>query len=1145
MSVKLSVRWLTHLLGRIPLRVILIVPFTVQIFGTVGLIGWLSYRNGQSAVTSLADQLRNQISGQIAQTLTHYLELPHTINHLNQDILDLGLLEVNDLTGLQLHFWRQMQKFDQISYIYFGNEQGEYIGIERWEDGVFRVEVTDENTNRDGYTYLADEQGNRQELVKITPSYDPRKRPWYTVPRSTGQSRWSEIYAYYSEPKLTISANRPYFNPEGELKGVLGADLVLADISDFLRSLTLTPSGKTFILETSGELVATSTEELPFLIDEQQNPQRLDAKASQDLVTQKTSEFLSQYFGNLRYIKASQNLDFTLNQETQYIQVVPFSDPRGINWIIVVVVPESDFMAEINANRRTTILLSLGALIVAVILGIITTRWITQPILDLKQAASSLSEGDFSPTVELDRTDELGVLAAAFNRMAHQLQESFHVLEEKNTELQQLNRLKDEFLANTSHELRTPLNGIIGLAESLIDGATGELPEETKTNLAMISASGQRLSNLVNDLLDFSKLRHHRLELQVRSVNLKSIAQMVLNLSRPLVQGKPLELQNKITDDLPLAAADENRLQQILYNLIGNAIKFTKKGEVCISAKVLTTDEAIAIEYQDYLADLIQPDSCLAITISDTGIGIPTDKVERIFEAFEQGDGSTARAYGGTGLGLAVTQQLVELHGGKITVTSQVNVGSKFTFTLPIALDQKLSSSGENFSKTQGNILSKLTENESSEVTASELSLLVSEIQSITTNEREEMEEELKILIVDDEPVNLQVLKNNLSLQSYSITQATDGLEALRIIENGFVPDLMLLDVMMPRMTGYEVSQKIREKFSASELPIVMLTAKNQVTDLVEGFGAGANDYLTKPFSKNELLARIKTHIKLAKITAAYGRFVPHDFLHFLGYESIIDVKLGDHIQKEMSILFTDIRSFTTLSEGMSPEENFNFINRYLSLVSPAIRDNNGFIDKYIGDAIMALFTQSVNDAVQGAIALQGRVKVFNQEQCDRGYPPITIGVGVHTGTLMLGTIGEKQRMESTVIADAVNLASRLEGLTKLYHASILISGTVFSQLTDIGQYDYRFVDRVRVKGKNAPVAVFEVFNGDDPPQRNLKKQTKTQFEQAVVLFYQGHLTEAESLLQDIAEINPEDGLVQFYLQRVSRGQMGELIMEN
>ncbi|MCZ0904476.1 response regulator, partial [Microcoleus sp. HI-ES] len=166
------------------------------------------------------------------------------------------------------------------------------------------------------------------------------------------------------------------------------------------------------------------------------------------------------------------------------------------------------------------------------------------------------------------------------------------------------------------------------------------------------------------------------------------------------------------------------------------------------------------------------------------------------------------------------------------------------------------------------------------------------------------------------------------------------------------------------------VCEKIREKFTAIEVPIVMLTAKNQVSDLVQGFDAGANDFLTKPFVKNELLARIKTHIRLAKINAAYGRFVPHDFLRFLGHESIVDVRLGDQIQKEMTVLFSDIRSFTTISEAMTPQENFNFINSYLSRVSPVIRAHQGFIDKYIGDAIMALFPESADDAVRAAVEM-------------------------------------------------------------------------------------------------------------------------------------------------------------------------------
>ncbi|HEY9710947.1 MAG TPA: response regulator, partial [Oculatellaceae cyanobacterium] len=391
--------------------------------------------------------------------------------------------------------------------------------------------------------------------------------------------------------------------------------------------------------------------------------------------------------------------------------------------------------------------------------------------------------------------------------------------------------------------------------------------------------------------------------------------------------------------------------------------------------------------------------------------------------------------------------------------------------------------------------------------------------------------------IVDDEPVNLQVLANNLSLEHYAITQANNGLEALEIIERGFQPDLVLLDVMMPRMTGYEVCKKLRERFLAIELPIVMLTAKNQTSDLVEGFIAGANDYITKPFSKNELLARIKTHIRLAKINAAYGRFVPHDFLRFLGYESIVDVKLGDHVKKDMTILFSDIRSFTTLSEGMTPEENFNFINSFLSRVSPVIRAHNGFIDKYIGDAVMALFPESADDAVRGAIAMQKQLFLYNEHRQNNGYVPIAIGIGLHTGSLMLGTIGEQERMESTVISDAVNLASRLEGLTKLYGAGILISGQTLTYLDSSQNYGYRFVDRVRVKGKQAPVAVFEVYDGDEELLKQLKTQTKSNFEKAVFLYFQQEFAQAQEIFQDILQINPQDKAAVLYVKRCEKSQ--------
>jgi two-component system sensor histidine kinase ChiS len=727
-----------------------------------------------------------------------------------------------------------------------------------------------------------------------------------------------------------------------------------------------------------------------------------------------------------------------------------------------------------------------------------------------------LSEGQFDKTVKLDRSDELGVLAAAFNSMAAQLQASFSALETKNTELQRLDKLKDEFLGNTSHELRTPLNGIIGIAESLIDGATGQLPETTNFNLALISASGKRLSSLIDDILDFSQLKHKTIELQIKSVDLREVVSVILTLSQPLVGKKNLQLINSVAAELPPIAADENRLEQILYNLIGNAIKFTESGTVEISAALVTGNEQSSSNSQ------------LAITVSDTGIGIPEDKLEQIFESFEQADGSTAREYGGTGLGLAVAKQLVELHGSKISVSSTLGVGSQFTFTLPV------SDSQPEFSSRQ----SRLTEGDRI------LSTPGFDPQSFLINSSLTAESDLieggkiQVLVVDDEPINIQVITNNLALENYAITQANSGREALNLIESGFKPDLILLDVMMPLMTGYEVCREVRKKYSALEMPILMLTAKNQTTDLVEAFNSEANDYITKPFIKKELLARIKTQISFAKLNAAYGRFVPHDFINLLERPSIIEVKLGDNQEKDMTVLFADIRDFTALSEQMTPAENFAFLNSYLGRISPAIRENNGFIDKYIGDAVMALFPRSPSDGVRAAIDMQKELNIYNEEREKNGLFRIAIGIGLHAGTLMLGTIGERERMESTVIADAVNLASRLEGLTKVYGAGILVSGAIIDRLDDPETYNYRFVDRVTAKGKTTAVSVFEVYDTETEKSIVLKQQTAEVFQEALNLYYQKKFVAAQKLFENILEINPDDLVATLYFKRSRKYRM-------
>jgi hypothetical protein len=216
----------------------------------------------------------------------------------------------------------------------------------------------------------------------------------------------------------------------------------------------------------------------------------------------------------------------------------------------------------------------------------------------------------------------------------------------------------------------------------------------------------------------------------------------------------------------------------------------------------------------------------------------------------------------------------------------------------------------------------------------------------------------------------------------------------------------------------------------------------------------------------------------------------------------------------------------------MDPEDNFKFINAYLSRMEPAIVAHQGFIDKYIGDAIMALFSGSADDAVQSGIAMLHRLAEYNQHRANSGYVPIQIGIGINTGSLILGTVGGQNRMDSTVISDAVNLASRLEGLTKKYGVSLLMSHYTFSQLEDVNQYAFRAIDRVQVKGKSAEVSVYEVFDADPPQLREGKLITKTAFEEALLLYNRHSFTYAARLFEEVLKLNPEDRVAQIYLER-------------
>lgn len=404
---------------------------------------------------------------------------------------------------------------------------------------------------------------------------------------------------------------------------------------------------------------------------------------------------------------------------------------------------------------------------------------------------------------------------------------------QKVAHLRAIDKLKDEFLANTSHELRTPLNGIIGLTESLIDDPSAEMSEKVRTYLKMIAGSGRRLSNLINDILDFSKIKNHGMELHLAPTNFLNVCDAVCIMSQTLADKKSIRLLNELPEDMPPVLADEDRLQQILYNLIGNAIKFTFTGHVKITAD---WDEEFVTIY-----------------VEDTGIGIPEADLGSIFESFTQARGDSAREFEGTGLGLAVAKNLIELHGGAISVASELNKGSTFRFTLKVSDQPVAHQQREADCAVRLNAVVDVYGNNDAEV-------VVTESPNVDSCK-------FHILVVDDDPINRQVLISQLSLHNYHISEASNGQEAVEKIRSDGTVDLVLLDVMMPRMTGYEAAMQIRAIKPVHELPIIFITAKHLASDLVAGFVAGGNDFLIKPVSKNELLSRTKTHLLLMDVT--------------------------------------------------------------------------------------------------------------------------------------------------------------------------------------------------------------------------------------------------------------------------------------
>ena len=821
---------------KLPLLMVLVLPFLLQLAAVVGVTLWLSLRSGQLAVEEVASRLRSELNQRIWDYLDGYLEVPHRINELNANALKLGELDPRDAEGLSRHFWYQLQEFESLSFIFFATPQGGAAGAGRIRDGTLVVDTTPVDPQfglvaGTRYEYLAEGGGARGPLLKATDGFDARERPWYQGTVVAGRPIWNDVYPFFAEESLAVAASKPVFRQDGSLVGVLCAEFTLARVGDFLRRLEVGRTGLTFILERSGRVIASSTGEAPFEAGRRGKERRLLAADSGEPLIRATARYLEQRPGGLGAIAEPAQLSFDLGGERQFVHVAPLSDPRGIDWLTVVVLPESDFMALLQANTRVTLWVSLGALLLAVGLGILTARWISLPILRLREASRALAGGSLDHQVAGGGIDELEDLAEAFNSMATQLQVSFAELEkrveertaqfqEAKEEADSANQAKTRFLANISHEIRSPLGAILGYVDLIEDRATS--PDERRRYLRTIRRAGNHLSRLLGDLLDISRIEAGRLELNERTCELADVLADLASAFEPQAAEKGLSLRTRLAGWLPWRfATDPTRLRQILSNLLGNALRYTDRGGVTLSVT------SPGIEAGEERAE-----ATLSFEVQDTGVGIRPEDQERLFQRFTQLEPSL-RPGAGFGLGLAITHQLADLMGGSVTVVSRPGEGSIFTVRIPVRECEGWAARESFILRPAGDALA-----------ADGLRLSG------------------RVLIADDSRDLRELCKRMLQRWGLECATAEDGHQAVAAVA-GSRFDAVLMDWQMPRMDGLEATRELRRL--GVRTPVIALTAAALQGDRERCLAAGCTGYLVKPIDFKELFRVLRRMLATPK----------------------------------------------------------------------------------------------------------------------------------------------------------------------------------------------------------------------------------------------------------------------------------------
>lgn len=794
------------------LRRILVASLLVFALVPAGLVAWLMARSSAEAVENLAGSILLNVATRIeAGTQAHLGQAHNVLNGLFPERLTATQTEQardwlrHGSAFEPMAFALSMQSPD-VPSLYFGNSRGEYFSVNHTENGT---QVLLRGKSDSGLqAFMARRPGDRsQPLATAQANFEPRTRGWYQGAMVAKDRTFSPIQTVPGKSQLFVTLSQPVYDGDGGAAGVFGVDLYLQRLADLLQTQRISARGAAYIVDESGLLVAGSAGDGLFQ-KAQGKPVRRSPQQSANPVIRESFAALQREQSQKREDSVASNTALQrlpMHSDTLLMVQRPFGEALGLHWTLVVAAPESDFTADITRAWKLSLIAIAGLVLLGALAALYVATRIGHRLQRLSVAAQQLGRGEVPRIERNTHLREVRELSQVMHDSAEQLQSYRAEVQTKTRAIEEANELLEErvaqrtvellasreealqaakakaaFLATMSHEIRTPLNGVVGMSTLL---AETSLDDEQSDYLQTIRLSSDQLLAVINDVLDFSKIESGKLDLEAEPLSPRSAVEEACDIAAPRAREKNLELIVDVPEaagpgllDIPAAiAGDITRIRQVLINLINNAVKFTEKGEVAVSVRQLPNpgdSGRLLIEFR----------------VSDSGIGIPPDRIDALFQAFSQVDTSTTRKYGGTGLGLAICKRLVELMGGAIGVDSVLGQGSTFWFTIQAPLAKLPSPQGAvDAAALQGK----------------------------------------HVLVIDDHVTNIRVLTRQLQLWGMHVSSVESGAQALQALarENAAQPDIIITDMHMPEMDGVTLARAIKAQPNLVKVPLVLLTS--------------------------------------------------------------------------------------------------------------------------------------------------------------------------------------------------------------------------------------------------------------------------------------------------------------------------------